>query len=226
MNTAVTQFYEFLNGNLDLPGCVYLREFFYKPEIKERWSTAPASTALRFHHAHEGGLAEHTLEVILVMKQLATVLKGVTLRGIDILMVGALHDVHKIGDALGHPNYVPNYLKEGKLSEKVPFVTNAASMKYTHIPDIGGRDPAWRQTSYLATHCAEDVPEGDLSLSLVYAVHPPLYEALNDDVKFAIRFHDGAYGIARRKLVNNETPLQMILHFADMWSSKAGHKPE
>ena len=132
----------------------------------------------------------------------------------------------KIGDALGHPNYVPNYLKEGKLSEKVPFVTNAASMKYTHIPDIGGRDPAWRQTSYLATHCAEDVPEGDLSLSLVYAVHPPLYEALNDDVKFAIRFHDGAYGIARRKLVNNETPLQMILHFADMWSSKAGHKPE
>ena len=55
---------------------------------------------------------------------------------------------------------------------------------------------------------------------MVKAYSPELFASLSDDVKFAVIHHDGAYGKGRRLLTGNESPLQMILHFADMWSSR------
>ncbi|WP_353096363.1 HD domain-containing protein [Tissierella praeacuta] len=43
---------------------------------------------------------------------------------------------------------------------------------------------------------------------------------LTEEEVFAILHHNGAYGTTWYELKNNERPLQMILHFADMWASR------
>ena len=47
------------------------------------------------------------------------------------------------------------------------------------------------------------------------------YIDLTPDEQYAIAFHNGLYSdIGRYSLKGNETPLQMIIHFADMWASR------
>lgn len=43
---------------------------------------------------------------------------------------------------------------------------------------------------------------------------------LTEEESFAILYHNGLYVPLGRTLNGNETPLQMILHFADMWCSR------
>ncbi len=43
---------------------------------------------------------------------------------------------------------------------------------------------------------------------------------LTEEEVFAILHHNGAYGATWYELKNSERPLQMILHFADMWASR------
>lgn len=47
-----------------------------------------------------------------------------------------------------------------------------------------------------------------------------LFIDLTEDEEFAIRYHDGLYESANYAVKGNETPLYMILHFADLWSSR------
>lgn len=43
---------------------------------------------------------------------------------------------------------------------------------------------------------------------------------LTENEEFAIRYHDGLYEPSNYAVKGNETPLYMILHFADLWSSR------
>lgn len=43
---------------------------------------------------------------------------------------------------------------------------------------------------------------------------------LTEEEVFTILHHNGAYGATWYDLKNNERPLQMILHFSDMWASR------
>ncbi|CAK7025440.1 HD domain-containing protein [Tissierella sp.] len=43
---------------------------------------------------------------------------------------------------------------------------------------------------------------------------------LTEEEVYAILHHNGAYGATWYELKSNERPLQMILHFADMWASR------
>ena len=43
---------------------------------------------------------------------------------------------------------------------------------------------------------------------------------LTEEENFAILHHNGMYGDLKYTLSGKETPLQMILHFADMWASR------
>lgn len=43
---------------------------------------------------------------------------------------------------------------------------------------------------------------------------------LTEDEEFAIRFHDGLYERANYDLQGHETPLYIIIHTADLWSSR------
>jgi len=43
---------------------------------------------------------------------------------------------------------------------------------------------------------------------------------LTEEESFAILYHNGMYGDLKYQLQGKETPLQMLLHFADMWCSR------
>lgn len=48
-----------------------------------------------------------------------------------------------------------------------------------------------------------------------------MYIDLTEDEQFAILYHNGLYGtVGRYSLQGNETPLYMIIHFADLWASR------
>ena len=47
-----------------------------------------------------------------------------------------------------------------------------------------------------------------------------LFIDLTEEEEFAIRYHDGLYESANYGVKGNETPLYLILHYADLWSSR------
>lgn len=47
-----------------------------------------------------------------------------------------------------------------------------------------------------------------------------LFIDLTEDEEFAIRYHDGLYETASYGVKGHETPLYLILHYADLWSSR------
>ena len=47
-----------------------------------------------------------------------------------------------------------------------------------------------------------------------------LFIDLTEDEEFAIRYHDGLYESANYGIKGHETPLYLILHYADLWSSR------
>lgn len=49
---------------------------------------------------------------------------------------------------------------------------------------------------------------------------------LTEEETFAILYHNGMYANSRYALKGHETPLQMLLHFADMWASRVTEKEE
>lgn len=233
------QFYSLLSTAAEQPRlggkqAEALLGFFNNPEIKNRFVSAPASTALRFHHAFEGGLLVHTLEVFRAAQLTADSLgSNAEVNGVhgwlfkttfmpyfDLLAATMLHDLNKIGDASGNLLYVPNMIKNGTVrSDKIPYATSDKVGSFFFAQHATAQE---HQADFLASQGVDWVPDGLISLSLVKAYSPVLFDCLRDDVKFAIKHHDGAYGKGRRDLAGNETPLQMLLHFADMWSSRGG----
>ena len=60
-----------------------------------------------------------------------------------------------------------------------------------------------------------------LDHEIVSVIEIQKYIDLTPDEQYAIAFHNGLYSdIGRYSLKGNETPLQMIIHFADMWASR------
>ena len=90
--------------------------------------TAPCSGGN--HLAKEGGLAEHSWNVLKVMTNLADVLNP-DLPSRSIVLTALLHDLGKCGDH-GKANYVPNILKSGEQSEKKPYETNKDLLYVPH----------------------------------------------------------------------------------------------
>lgn len=50
------------------------------------------------------------------------------------------------------------------------------------------------------------------------------YIDLTEEENFAILHHNGMYGDLKYTLQGKETPMQLILHFADMWASRVMEK--
>ncbi len=70
-----------------------LEEFFSNSEFARLYATAPAARTI--HHNCIGGLLEHTLEVIAICRNLASLYAGQI--NLDLLLTGAiLHDIGKI----------------------------------------------------------------------------------------------------------------------------------
>ena len=185
--------------------------------------SAPASPAVRYHHAYVGGLLDHIVDTFTIARDLNATRTGgpngnptPQLFVSEILLVAILHDIHKVQDAAGNPCYEPNILKSGKRSEAEPFQKNARCGKV----GLTAGTPEMVELEFLHNETVAGIPGGIRSLALIKARAPGLFARLNEDVLYAIRYHDGAYGHNRFELSGKETPLMIIFHAADMLSSR------
>lgn len=159
--------------------------------------TAPCSGS--FHLAYEGGLAEHSLNVMEQALKLAETLDGERkmLNRDSVIIASLLHDLGKTGQ-FGKANYLPNMLKGRatkanpdpvpKQSEKKPYITN---------PDLLYVDHEIRSIQ-IASQFIE----------------------LTEDESYAILNHNGMYSNLRYAYSGKETPLNLVIHWADMWAAR------
>lgn len=165
--------------------------------------TSPCSS--ENHLAKDGGLAEHSLNVLDYMDDIYSGGKldeDVAISRDSMIICALLHDLGKCGDH-GKDGYVPNMVKDGrptkadqeqkyKRSESKPYKTNPELM---YIP-----------------HEVRSVAIAERFITLT------------EEEEFAILYHNGLYGDFRYAVQGKETPLYLLLHFADMWSSRVFEK--
>lgn len=157
--------------------------------------TAPCSGGN--HLAKEGGLAEHSLNVLHAAQKISVSLIGgknltIPMQN-SITLCALLHDLGKCGQ-FGKPEYVENILASGKPSTTKPFKRNPELLNVPHeIRSIA--------------MCA-------------------LFIDLTEKEQHAILYHNGLYGPLKYEIQNNETPLYMIIHWADMWASRVTEKED
>ena len=154
--------------------------------------TAPASSL--YHSVEEGGLAQHSMNVMDCARSIAIALQGKKWWGSNkdsVTICALLHDLGKCGD-YQKPFYKENILKStGKRSEKKPYERNK------DLPNI---------------------PHAFRSAIIVNR-----FIDLTEDEEYAIMYHDGLYDRetgGMSVVPGHETPLLLILHWADMWASK------
>lgn len=152
------------------------------------------------HLAKEGGLAEHSWNVNGIMRAMQeTVISGdCEIPDYSIDIVSLLHDLGKCGD-YGKANYVENWIKDGRPTKAEP------EQKYK----ISETKPYKTNPDLLY------VPHEVRSVKIASQfIHLTEYE------EQAILFHNGLYGDFRYAIQGKETPLYLLLHFADMWASR------
>ena len=142
------------------------------------------------HLAKEGGLAEHSMNVLNVALRLGLALlpkeQHTPENMFSITIAALLHDLGKCGQ-YGKPEYIPNILKSGKQSESKPYQRNKELLIVPHEV----------RSVALAT----------------------MFINLTEEEQHAILMHNGLYGPLKYEIQGNETPLYMIIHWADMWAS-------
>lgn len=161
--------------------------------------TAPASGG---HHSNQpGGLAQHSLNVVQMAEKIGVaLLGGAGYNAIQnsVIIVALLHDVGKVGD-FNKQFYVPNMVQDGKPTKANPVQKYKQSEKkpWMRNPDL------------------TNVPHGIRSAVIIER-----YFDLTEDEEYAIMYHDGLYEPSNvAVLKGHETPLYMILHWADFWAS-------
>lgn len=151
--------------------------------------TAPCST--QYHLAYEGGLAEHSLNVYNQMSIWSAEGTGTMTLGnfnhTNIIITSLLHDLGK-AKYRDKDNYIPNYLKSGKLSDAKPYTTNQDRLYIPH--------------------------------EVVSVIIASQFIELTEEEEFAILHHNGMYVPSGRDVNGKERPLQLLLHFADLWCSR------
>lgn len=160
---------------------------------------APASGGN--HCCKDGGLLEHTVNVMQYAEKI-----GLTLLGSEaynkihssVIIASALHDLGKCG-RYGSPYYVENMVQDGRPTKKNP------EQKYKR-----SESKPYKISSDL---CHIDHPLRSVELAARYI-------DLTEEEEHAIFYHDGAYGSLAYDLKGHEEPLQVIIHFADFWSAQ------
>lgn len=156
---------------------------------------APCST--RYHLAKEGGLAEHSLNVLSLATKLMMAWE-VQVPYSSVVIVSLLHDLGKTGH-YDKPFYIPNMVREGRATKSNP-------------------DPKWIQSSkqpYESNKQMLGIPHEIITLTELSR-----HFTLTEEEYFAILYHNGLYGDLKYQISGKETPLYMLLHFADMWASR------
>lgn len=168
--------------------------------------SAPCSTS--HHLSKEGGLAEHSYNVYCVARDISFLLNnGPDPLGKEendaLIICSLLHDIGKMGQ-FGKPNYVPNMLA-GRATKANPNPEPYQSDKkpYKSNPELLYIDHEVRALPIIGK-----------------------YIPLTEEEQQAILWHNGLYGPFKYEIQGKETPLYMILHFADMWASRVVEKED
>lgn len=161
---------------------------------------APCSSS--HHMAKAEGLAEHSTNVYEIMISL-DIAFGAELNYHSIAICAFLHDLGKMGQ-FGKPGYIPNMLK-GRATKANPDPQPYQSEKKPFVtnPDLLYVDHEVRSVA-IASKFIE----------------------LTEEEQQAILWHNGLYGPFKYEIQGKETPLYMLLHFADMWASRVIEREE
>lgn len=154
------------------------------------------------HLAKEGGLAEHSLNVCEAALKLANTFNS-EVHVDSVIICALLHDIGKMGQ-YNKPNYVPNMLKgRATKANPNPEPYQSTAKPYVTNPELLYIDHEVRALSIISK-----------------------YIDLTEEEQQAILWHNGLYGNFKYQIQGKETPLYMILHFADMWASRVIEKEE
>ena len=160
---------------------------------------APASGGN--HLCKEGGLLEHTVNVMQYAEDIGLLFLGAEgyqkIRD-SVIIASALHDLGKCG-RFGCPYYVENIVQDGRPTKANP------EQKYKR-----SESKPFKISSEL---CHIDHPLRSVELATRYI-------DLTEEEEHAIFYHDGAYGSLAYDLKGHEEPLQVIVHFADFWAAQ------
>lgn len=161
--------------------------------------TAPCSG--QYHLAKEGGLAEHSLNVLKIADEIRQMLCP-TMSVDNLVIVCLLHDIGKMGQ-FGKPGYVPNMIKDGRPTKAEPEqkYKQSEDKPYKGNPDLLCVDHEVRSIAIISR-----------------------FIELTEEEQQAILWHNGLYGPFKYEIQGKETPLYLILHFADMWASRVIEK--
>lgn len=160
---------------------------------------APASGGN--HMCKEGGLLEHTVNVMQLAEKIGIAMLGVAEYNkihTSVIIAAGLHDLGKCGRE-GKPYYVENMIQDGRPTKKAP------EQKYKR-----SESKPFKISSEL---CHIDHPLRSVELATRYI-------DLTEEEEHAIFYHDGAYGSLAYDLKGHEEPLQVIVHFADFWAAQ------
>lgn len=156
--------------------------------VGEQFFLAPASSRRDFHSCYAGGLAEHSIGVIGVARELATALLGEQktwpFPAWKLDFCALFHDLGKCGDGI-HPFYVPT--------------TVGWKMDRGQLYEI---DPECLQ-----------MPTAERGLFILQGNGVPM----DSDMYLGIRVSDGQYVPENEPFRLKEPRIALIVHFADYW---------
>lgn len=161
--------------------------------------TAPCSGGN--HLCCEGGLAEHTKNVIeyslKIGRQLLSADEFKQMRN-SIIISAALHDLGKCGQ-YGKSYYVDNMIKDGRPTKADPVqrFKRSESKPFERNKDL--------------LHVDHNIRSVAISSRFI---------ELTEDEQHAILYHDGLYGSMKYEYIGHETKLSEIIHMADFWVSQ------
>lgn len=163
--------------------------------------TAPCST--QHHLSKEGGLAEHSFNVYESALDLYAVLGHHKVSEESVVICSLLHDIGKMGQ-FGKPNYIPNMLKgRATKANPTPELKQSETKPFKSNPELMCLDHEVRALAIISK-----------------------FIDLTEEEQQAILWHNGLYGPFKYEIQGKETPLYMILHFADMWASRVIEKED
>ena len=143
------------------------------------------------HSFGEGGLAEHSLNVCHTAEKLS------------VSLIGGKNITDEIRNSVVIAALLHDLGKCGDYGKKMYIENILKSGKQSEAKP-------WKRNPEL-------LPLDHATRSIKLAT---LFIDLTEEEEFAIRYHDGLYETANYGVKGHETQLYMLLHWADMWSSR------
>lgn len=144
-----------------------------------------------YHLAKKGGLLEHSINVLHLAEK------------ISVAFIGAKNLTKEMKDSIIIASLLHDLGKMGQFD------------KPNYVPNVLKSGEVSKAKPFITN--PDLIPVDHEIRSVVIA---SMFIDLTEDEQFAILCHNGMYGNLKYMLQGKETPLSMIVHWADMWASR------